>query len=118
MDNAAARRVCVLHKQFNPDTPAEIEMCRTVTVNNGETSSSHASVDGRPSSYARVHGDVSRAPAVWQSIKTVAKEHLEDVKYEKAQGEGIAKVGAQSHPGMSRLSCCHLHTYHSALECT
>eukprot|EP00877_Chromochloris_zofingiensis_P015125 jgi/Chrzof1/9867/Cz04g19010.t1_ECHID[v5.2] len=92
MDNAAARRVCVLHKQFNPDTPAEIEMCRTVTVNNGETSSSHASVDGRPSSYARVHGDVSRAPAVWQSIKTVAKEHLEDVKYEKAQGEGIAKI--------------------------
>ena len=56
-------------------------------------STSYASVTGRPSSYARVHGEVSRAPAQWRRISTVAKEELREVKYEKAVGEGIAKVG-------------------------
>lgn len=35
---------------------------------------------------------MSRAPAVWLDIPSVAKEQLEDVKYRKARGEGIAKV--------------------------
>lgn len=53
----------------------------------------YSSATGAPSSYARVHGPVSAAPAVWRSIHTVQKEDLQDVKYEKAEGEGIAKVG-------------------------
>jgi naphthoate synthase len=53
--------------------------------------SSYASATGKPSSYARVHGEVSRAPAQWRRIPSVAKEDLQDVKYEK-DGEGIAKV--------------------------
>lgn len=53
----------------------------------------YSSATGAPSSYARVHGSVSTAPAVWRSISTVQKEELQDVKYEKADGEGIAKVG-------------------------
>lgn len=58
-----------------------------------EASTSYASATDAPSSYARVHGEVSRAPAHWRRIETVAKEQLREVKYEKAVGEGIAKVG-------------------------
>ena len=53
-------------------------------------SSSYASATGTPTSYARIHGEVSRAPAAWRRISTVAKEELTDVFYDKA--EGIAKV--------------------------
>ncbi|PNH09997.1 1,4-Dihydroxy-2-naphthoyl-CoA synthase, peroxisomal [Tetrabaena socialis] len=56
------------------------------------TSTPYASVDGKPSSYARVHGPVSREPAQWRRIPTVAREDLTDVLYEKADGEGIAKA--------------------------
>ena len=53
-------------------------------------SSSYASATGTPTSYARIHGEVSRAPAAWKRISTVAREELTDVFYDKA--EGIAKV--------------------------
>lgn len=55
-------------------------------------STPYASIDGRPNSYSRVHGAVSRAPARWRLVPTVAREDLTDVKYEKAEGEGIAKI--------------------------
>jgi naphthoate synthase len=61
--------------------------------------SSYASATGTPSSYARVHGRVSREPAKWREIQIVAKERLEEVKYAKSE-EGIAKVVNDSH------SCC------------
>lgn len=61
-------------------------------------STSYASATGRPSSYARVHGEVSRAPAQWRRIASVAKEELLEVKYEKAAGEGIAKVSLATAP--------------------
>ena len=41
----------------------------------------------------RVHGEVSREPAVWEEIPVVHQEALREVKYAKSQGEGIAKVG-------------------------
>lgn len=45
------------------------------------------------SSYHRVHGEVSRDPPVWRRIERVqGGELLEEVIYEKAVGEGIAKV--------------------------
>ena len=56
------------------------------------TSSSYASATGRENSYSRIHGEVSRAPAIWRRIESVQREDLEDVKYEKALGEGRAKV--------------------------
>ena len=43
----------------------------------------------------RVHGRVSREPAKWNNVPVVYKEHLQDVIYEKAEGEGIAKVSSQ-----------------------
>ena len=72
-------------------------------------STSYASATGAPSSYARVHGEVSRAPAHWRRIDSVAKEQLREVKYEKAVGEGIANVGggvgARSAAGAAAAAC-------------
>lgn len=45
-----------------------------------------------PSSYARIHGTVSRAPPTWRRIEAVSKEQLQEVLYDKAVGEGIVKV--------------------------
>jgi hypothetical protein len=59
---------------------------------NAQGSSTYASATGQPSSYARVHGEVSKTPVQWRSITSVSKETLLEVKYEKSIGEGIAKV--------------------------
>jgi hypothetical protein len=56
----------------------------------------YASATGTPNSYARVHGTVSRAPAQWTRHPIVRKETLSDVLYDKAEGEGIAKVCKQT----------------------
>jgi naphthoate synthase len=78
---AAQRRLAVLAQQVALQPTA------------AASTSSYASIDGRPSSYARVHGAVSRSPATWRSIPVVARETLQEVLYDKAVGEGIAKVG-------------------------
>lgn len=112
---SAARRLRVLGGQVAPSTSAqEVEMMSQLPCTGTQPSSSYASVTGEPSSYARVHGQVPRVPAQWRRIHSVAKEDLQDVKYEKAVGEGIAKVGAYdciSHgvtymaPGVSPAAC-------------
>lgn len=98
MDPAAARRLGVLCQHLAPGdgAPAQLTMAPTAGMRNSTNqtaSTSYASIDGRPSSYARVHGHVSRAPAEWRKIPIVAKEKLEEVIYEKAEDEGICKVG-------------------------
>lgn len=93
MDRAGRRlrvlggQVCDADAQGSPELA--MEPCAGV-----DASSSYASATGQPSSYARVHGEVSRAPAQWRRIATVAREQLEDVIYSKAAGEGVAKVSA------------------------
>jgi len=71
-------------------------------------STSYATATGQPSSYARVHGEVSRAPARWRRIDTVAKEQLREVTYEKAVGEGIAKVWRPRRGGAGGSERCRL----------
>ncbi len=44
------------------------------------------------SSYAKVHGKVSEEPANWTGIPAVQKTALQEVIYQKAVREGIAKV--------------------------
>eukprot|EP00798_Chlamydomonas_sp_ICE-L_P022404 gene22404-29515_t len=53
-------------------------------------SSSYATATGSPSSYARIHGEVSREPVGWTRTESVSMEKLTDVLYDK--GEGIAKI--------------------------
>ena len=59
---------------------------RRDTAAEGQRRSSYASVTGEASSYARVHGEVSRAPAEWRDFPSVARETLDDVRYQKARG--------------------------------
>lgn len=54
--------------------------------------SDFASATDKPSSYALMHDNVSRAPARWRRLEVVDGSTLEDVLYEKAEGEAIAKV--------------------------
>lgn len=51
----------------------------------------HASATGSPTSYAKIHGEVPRTPAIWQAA-TVDEGELQEVIYEKAVGEDIAKI--------------------------
>lgn len=102
--NTSQRRLAVLSGQLAL-SGGEVEMApisRASTAGGASTSgrgpsgpsssSTFATATGTPSSYARVHGEPSRAPARWRRIPSVAREELTDVIYEKAEGEGIAKV--------------------------
>ena len=105
MDPTATRRLQVLSGQLAPSTsevaPSDIAPQPTSSHSGGQ--SSYASATGQPTSYARIHGEVSRGPANWIRIDSIGKEPLEEVKYEKAQGEGIAKVGRICSPSCNRL---------------
>jgi len=83
----AGRRLAVLERQCcagsGPSSSSNVQCV--------PHSSSYASATSTPSSYARVHGQVSREPACWREIQCVAREQLEEVKYAKSD-EGIAKV--------------------------
>jgi hypothetical protein len=81
-----------------PTSSSGTSVCDRCCGNNNNTTNNqtpYASADpsGAPTSYARVHGAVSRAPPRWRRIASVARETLSEVIYEKAEGEGIAKVG-------------------------
>jgi naphthoate synthase len=86
-EEASARRLRVLEGHLARTSHPKTPISRANTVSGG----SYATATGQPSSYARVHGEVSREPAVWRCIGSVHKELLEEVKYEKSD-EGIAKV--------------------------
>lgn len=86
-EEASARRLRVLEGHLASTSQPQTPISRSNTAG----SSSYATATGQPSSYARVHGEVSREPAVWRCIESVHKECLEEVKYEKSD-EGIAKV--------------------------
>ncbi|CAG9460653.1 unnamed protein product [Pedinophyceae sp. YPF-701] len=76
---AASRRLGVLAGHFAQGSSSK-----------GRVRATYASIDGKPSSYERVHGEVSREPPAWERIPVVAKETLTDVIYSK--GDGIAKI--------------------------
>lgn len=87
MEDASSRRLRVLERQCCAGPgPSSCS-----SSGNEATSSSHASATSAPSSYARVHGQVSRAPARWREINIVARDQLEEVKYAKSD-DGVAKV--------------------------
>jgi hypothetical protein len=102
MDDTRRRRIKVLSEHFSQDgykigsegNPSEQTIAPEDCAGRSSDRSSeiYASATGRPNSYARIHGDVSRHPAQWKNITTVQKETLQETLYHKAHGEGIAKV--------------------------
>jgi naphthoate synthase len=93
--DAAVRRVQAVRNHIDP---AEQDACRESTAGNAASSdlvlqpTAAAASGGASSSYARIHGEVSRAPAVWRIIPSVAREALQEVLFEKADADGIARV--------------------------
>lgn len=93
--DAAVRRVQAVRNHIDP---AEQDACRECTAGTASLSNlvlqptAAAASGGASSSYARIHGEVSRAPAVWRNIPSVAREVLQEVLYEKADADGIARV--------------------------
>ena len=112
-EDSCNRRVAVLAGHF---AASDVEHAgeagahlQSTSAADGQASNSYRSTTGKLNSYARVHGEVPRTPAKWRAIPTVYKERLQEVVYEKAEGEGIAKVPGQllSHwKAVFELSTC------------
>lgn len=64
----------------------------------GTSSSSNGSVGFLPTSmndsYHRIHGEVPTHIPVWKQVTDSSGKEFVDIIYEKAEGEGIAKVRA------------------------
>lgn len=102
-----ARRVHAIARHLRPDDAAppapESITAATCASNDSQVKPTYASVvNGQPSSYARVHGQVSTAPVQWRRIECIGQHTLEEVLYDK--GEGIAKVAQMM---MLRLDVVH-----------
>jgi hypothetical protein len=103
-EETSARRLRVLEGHLASTSQPQTPISRLNTV----SGSSYATATGQPSSYARVHGEVSREPAVWRCIESVHKERLEEVKYGKSD-EGIAKVTSYKPLGLHVVVACRGH---------
>lgn len=96
MHDSTKRRVDVLTKQLLPSRLreySEVSASSSGCQPNLDTHATSATGQQRDvSSYAKVHGEVSRGPANWTNIPSVQQQKLEEVLYHKALDEGIAKV--------------------------
>jgi len=92
--DAIDRRVATLGRHVVPrlegQSTESLDCGQGVGLAPTASSSTYASATGRPTSYAQVHGEVSREPAVWSKAK-VPQGELQDVVYQKTQ-DGIAKI--------------------------
>ncbi len=94
--DSAARRLQALRDHLDPaeagasrdkaGAAAAAPLTRQPTAAHGDGGGAASS------SYARVHGEVSKAPAVWRDVPSVARETLQEVLYQKADADGIARV--------------------------
>ena len=91
MHDISRRRIATVARHL---LPSEAVSCRG--TEDGLLYSSPAlqpqNTAAEKSSYAKVHGAVSRKSAKWTPIPTVQRKDLSEVIYEKAREEGIAKV--------------------------
>jgi naphthoate synthase len=93
--DAAARRLQVVRDHISP---AEQDACRDGTPKSvsapamARQPTAAGASGGASSSYERIHGEVSREPAQWRNLPSVAREALQEVLYEKADADGIARV--------------------------
>lgn len=91
MHDTSRRRIATVARHLLPNDTFSSQSGRGVRLDSSpalqpqNTAAEH-------SSYAKVHGAVSRKPAEWTHIPTVQRQDLSEVVYEKARDEGIAKV--------------------------
>lgn len=98
MHDTSRRRIASVARHLQPDDAVTSDSGRTTQHTSSPELQAHDTAAAAPSSYARVHGAVSRKAASWTNIPAVQKQSLSEVIYEKVEGEGIAKVGQQDCP--------------------
>ncbi|KAL6771625.1 MEN2 [Auxenochlorella protothecoides x Auxenochlorella symbiontica] len=99
-DGRASQRLAVLTRHIAQGQgapcghiPADSEALGSCNaLPNAELGSRAVICPSPTSSYERMHGRGSRAPAAWTSIPMVAGVQLKETLYKKADGEGIARI--------------------------
>lgn len=90
------RRVAAITRHLQPhadSSPQSIQDAGALHLQSIAVQPTAASDRGVPeSSYAKIHGAVSQEPATWTQVPALQKNSLQEVIYEKALEEGIAKV--------------------------
>ncbi|KAJ7546540.1 hypothetical protein O6H91_08G043600 [Diphasiastrum complanatum] len=90
MEETALLRVSVLSSHFPPCSSPSL--CPALIAAAFCSSPSPLTAEQRQKSkYERLHSDVSTAPARWEQVG-IPGDELQDVVYEKAADEGIAKI--------------------------
>jgi hypothetical protein len=88
--DAAERRLARVAAHLVPSFPAPHATGPPLAPSPAAASSSSSSPAG--DSYRRVHGDVPSEPPEWRTATDESGKEFVDIIYEKAVGEGIAKV--------------------------
>ena len=103
MQDDSRRRIATIARHLQPlespskeaAQPADIQLHATQQLATQHTAAKREAT--KESSYAKVHGQVSEEPASWTGIPAVQKTALQEVIYQKAVREGIAKVSIYDH---------------------
>ena len=91
-EDTGRRRIAMIARHLQPDEAT----CAQRSSNTNLAIDTQQTAAADQSSYAKVHGAVSRTDASWTQIPVVQRQSLSEVIYQKAEDEGIAKVCAGS----------------------
>jgi hypothetical protein len=98
--DAAERRLARVAAHLVPSFPVtHAATFPLVPAPTAASSSSSSSSSPAGDSYRRVHGDVPSEPPEWRAATDESGKEFVDIIYEKAVGEGIAKVTRSSSIG-------------------
>jgi naphthoate synthase len=98
--DAAERRLARVAAHLVPSFPVtHAATFPLVPASTAAFSSSSSSSSPAGDSYRRVHGDVPSEPPEWRAATDESGKEFVDIIYEKAVGEGIAKVTRSSSIG-------------------
>lgn len=94
MHDISRRRIASVARHLQPDDAVSSDSGKAEHSSSLPALQAQDVAAAAQSSYARVHGAVSRKDATWTNIPAVQRQSLSEVIYEKAVDEGIAKVGS------------------------
>jgi naphthoate synthase len=91
MGDAAERRLARVAAHLVPSSSFPVTHATVRPLAPSATAASSSSSPAKDS-YRRVHGDVPSEPPEWRAATDESGKEFVDIVYEKAVGEGIAKV--------------------------
>ena len=106
MHDTSRRRIATVARHLLPDDAVSSQSGKEVRSDSVPAFQTQDTAAAQ-SSYAKVHGTVSRKDATWTKIFAVQRHNLSEVIYEKSLDEGIAKVSRCCLPDLpsSCLAC-------------